>query len=66
MADDRRSSPFLDTMTGYDPEDDDRVMRALDGLDRALEERGSVIEELRKRSDPPPPLPPAVPARAAA
>lgn len=53
-------------MTGYDPEDDDRVMRALDGLDRALEERGSVIEELRKRSDPPPPLPPAVPARAAA
>jgi hypothetical protein len=53
---DRRSLPFLDTLTGYDPDDDDPVMRALHDLDAALDERGRAIEELKKRSDPPPPL----------
>ena len=52
--------PSLDTLTGYDPDEDDPLLAALNRADHALTD---VIEQLRKRSDPPPaPLPPAAPA----
>lgn len=62
MEDDRPS--FLDTLTGFDPWGDDPLMRALVDVDHALDERGAALEKLRKKSDPPPPLPPT-PALAA-
>lgn len=64
MADRRHS--FFDTLTGFDPDEDDPLMRALDDLDTALDRLDGRVAELKKRSDPPPPLPPAAPARAAA
>jgi hypothetical protein len=72
VADDLRDSDptsgdrdsLCDTLTGFDPELDDPLMRALDGADRALDD---AIERLRKRSDRPPPTsPPAAPAMSAA
>jgi hypothetical protein len=49
---------FTDTLTGYVPDEDDPLMRAFDGADRALDD---AIERLRRRSDrpPPPTSPPA-------
>lgn len=49
---------ICDTLTGFDPDLDDRLMRALDVADRRLDD---AIERLRKRSDrpPPPTSPPA-------
>jgi hypothetical protein len=56
---------LCDTLTGFDPGLDDRLMRALDDADKALDD---ALERLRKRSDrpPPPPLPPAPSAALAA
>lgn len=56
---------LCDTLTGFDPELDDPLMRALDDVDRALDD---AIERLRKRSDrpPPPTSPPAAAALVAA
>lgn len=52
MASDRPS--FTDTWSGFDPDHEDRVEAALEHLDAAMARLGRSIEELRKRSDPPP------------
>lgn len=52
--------PGLDTLSGYDPDEDDPLMAALERADHALDD---AIKRLKQHSDPPPaPLPPAAPA----
>lgn len=45
---------LVDTLSGYDPEHEDRVQAALNHLDAAMARLNRAVEEVRKNSDPPP------------
>ena len=55
MASDRLS--FTDTLSGYDPEQEDRVEAALSHLDAAMARLERSLGKLKERSEPPPPDP---------